>query len=107
MVYRLALRDVERRLPGAFLLYRIRTRVFDELTLTAVREGAKQVVVLGAGGDARAYRFRREFEQVRVFEVDHPETGAWKDACVRRTLGRLPAHACYVPLDFGSEAAAI
>jgi methyltransferase (TIGR00027 family) len=103
VVRHLARRDVERRLPGALLLHQVRTRVFDELTLTAAGEGAKQVVVLGAGGDSRPYRFRRELEQVRVFEVDHPETGAWKQACVRRMLGRLPDHVRYVPLHFGSE----
>jgi methyltransferase (TIGR00027 family) len=106
VVRHLARRDVERRLPGALLLLQVRTRIFDDLTLTAVREGALQVVLLGAGGDSRAYRFHREFEQVRVFEVDHPETSAWKQACVRRMLGRLPAHVRYVPVNFGSESLA-
>jgi O-methyltransferase involved in polyketide biosynthesis len=36
-----------------------------------------------------------------VFEVDHPETGAWKQACVRRMLGRLRDPVRYVPLHFG------
>ncbi|MDP9150996.1 MAG: SAM-dependent methyltransferase [Myxococcota bacterium] len=99
----LARRDVERRLPGALLLHHVRTRVFDDVCLSAVREGALQVVLLGAGGDSRAYRFARELEHVRVYEVDHPETSAWKQACVARMLGRLPAHVRYVPLTFGSE----
>jgi methyltransferase (TIGR00027 family) len=102
----LARRDVERRVPGAMLLHQVRTRIFDELTLTAVREGASQVVVLGAGGDSRAYRFHRELGHGRVFEIDHPETGSWKQACVRRMLGHVPDHVRYVPLDFGSEALA-
>jgi methyltransferase (TIGR00027 family) len=106
VVRHLARRDVERRLPGAMLLHQARTRIFDELTLTAVREGASQVVILGAGGDSRAYRFHRELRHGRVFEVDHPETGSWKQACVRRMLGRLPEHVRYVPLDFGRLALA-
>jgi methyltransferase (TIGR00027 family) len=102
----LARRDVERRLPGALLLHQVRTRVFDELIRTAARDGLAQLVVLGAGGDSRAYRFDRELERVRVFEVDHPETGAWKTACVRRMLGRLPDRVRYVPVRFGTDALA-
>jgi methyltransferase (TIGR00027 family) len=103
VVRRLARREIEGRLPGALLLHQVRTRIFDELTLSAVREGASQVVLLGAGGDSRAYRFHRELERIRVFEVDLPETTAWKQACVRRMLGRLPARVHYVPLDFGRK----
>jgi methyltransferase (TIGR00027 family) len=102
----LARRDVERRLPGAMILHHVRTRVFDQLMLTAVRDGALQVVVFGAGADSRAYRFRREMAHLRVFEVDHPETGSWKQRCVRRMLERLPEHVRYVPVDFGREALA-
>jgi methyltransferase (TIGR00027 family) len=106
VVRHLARRNVERRLPGALLLHHVRTRIFDELTLAAVREGASQVVLLGAGGDSRAYRFHRDLAHGRVFEIDHPETGSWKQACVRRMLGRLPDHVRYVPVDFGSESLA-
>ncbi|MDP9036228.1 MAG: SAM-dependent methyltransferase [Myxococcota bacterium] len=102
----IARRDVERRLPGALVLHQIRTRLFDELTLTAVRNGASQVIVLGAGGDSRGYRFRRELARARVFEIDHPETLAWKQDCVRRMLGELPDHVRYVPVDFDSDALA-
>jgi methyltransferase (TIGR00027 family) len=99
---RLARRDVERRLPGAWLLHQARTRVFDELVLSAAR-GASQVVLLGAGGDSRPYRFP-EFASIRTFEVDHPQTGAWKQARVKRMLERLPEHVRYVPIDFGTDA---
>jgi methyltransferase (TIGR00027 family) len=102
----LARRSVERRVPGGILLHHVRTRVLDDLTLDAIREGASQVVVLGAGGDSRAYRFEREMTGARVFEVDHPATSAWKQTRVRRMLGRLPENVRYVPVDFGTEALA-
>ena len=36
-----------------------RTRFFDEITLAAVENGTQQIVIVGAGYDCRALRFRR------------------------------------------------
>jgi len=53
-----------------------RTRFFDEATLAAIARGVTQVVILGAGYDDRALRFRAP--GVRFFELDHPATQADK-----------------------------
>jgi methyltransferase (TIGR00027 family) len=53
-----------------------RTRFFDEATLAAIARGVTQVVILGAGYDDRALRFRTP--GVRFFELDHPGTQADK-----------------------------
>jgi methyltransferase (TIGR00027 family) len=53
-----------------------RTRFFDEATLAAISRGVAQVVILGAGYDDRALRFRAP--GVRLFELDHPATQADK-----------------------------
>ena len=100
----LARRGVEERLPGGYLLLQVRTRVFDDVTRTIIRDGISQLVILGAGGDSRAYRFQSELGGVTVFEVDHPATSAWKQGCVRRMLGTLPDNVRYVPIDFGCDA---
>ena len=64
---------------------------FDETVVAVLDAGVRQVVVLGAGYDARAWRFARP--DVRFWEVDHPATQADK----RR---RAPADGpTYVPLD--------
>jgi len=49
-----------------------RTRFFDEAVLRALDDDVHQVVILGAGYDGRALRFRTP--GVRFFEVDHPAT---------------------------------
>jgi methyltransferase (TIGR00027 family) len=49
-----------------------RTRFFDERVLAALSAGIRQVVILGAGYDDRALRFRSP--GVRFFELDHPAT---------------------------------
>ncbi len=74
----------------------IRTRFFDEVLLHAVRAGGvRQIVLLAAGLDARAYRLPWPLG-TRLWELDQPAVLAAKDAalaavgaepsCERRTL---------------------
>lgn len=51
----------------------LRTRAIDDALRDAVRGGATQLVVLGAGLDNRAYRLD-ELATVRAFEIDYPST---------------------------------
>ena len=55
-----------------------RTIFFDGQVAAAIAAGVTQIVVLGAGYDDRALRFRTG--GVRFFEVDHPNTQADKRA---------------------------
>ena len=68
----------------------------------AVREGGhQQVVLLGAGLDARAWRMP-ELATTTVWEVDHP---ASQQDMRRRVGDRRPvaAHVVWVPVDLASE----
>src|SRR5579872_4220947 len=56
----------------------IRTRLAEDALAAAIDCGVTQLVVLGAGLDTYAYRSPLR-ERVRIFEVDHPATQAWKD----------------------------
>jgi methyltransferase (TIGR00027 family) len=74
---------------GAPLLA-IRTRFFDELLLHAVRVGGvRQVVLLAAGLDARAYRLPWPLG-THLYELDQPAVLAAKAATLTR-LGAEPA----------------
>jgi methyltransferase (TIGR00027 family) len=77
----------------------VRTRYIDDCLGDALRHGMKQVVILGAGFDCRAYRIR-EIAESRVFETDHPATQATKKEILSRRLRTLPPHVTYVPIDF-------
>jgi methyltransferase (TIGR00027 family) len=59
-----------------------RTRFVDDQVSAAIERGVRQAVVLGAGYDDRALRFRTP--GVRFYELDHPGTQADKRA---RLLG--------------------
>src|SRR5215475_502318 len=48
----------------------LRTRFIDEALSRAVANGARQIVILGAGFDSRAYRFRNQLKGCKIIEVD-------------------------------------
>src|SRR5262249_2309514 len=56
----------------------VRTRFFDDALLEAVQGGARQVVILGAGLDARAFRLEWP-DGTRLFEVDTPDVFQFKE----------------------------
>lgn len=80
----------------------LRTRAIDAALREGVAAGLAQLVVLGAGLDARAWRMP-ELAGVRVFEVDHPSTQAFKRA---RVGDRAPEarDVRFVPVDFARDA---
>ncbi|HEX3650915.1 MAG TPA: SAM-dependent methyltransferase, partial [Pseudonocardiaceae bacterium] len=72
---RLERTDEQRSVGAAFAVHAvIRTRCYDDYLLAS---GARQVVLLAAGLDARAFRLPWP-DRVRVFEVDLPEVLAFK-----------------------------
>jgi methyltransferase (TIGR00027 family) len=63
----------------AFLIWmQLRTRALDDMLRDFVASGGRQLVLLGAGYDCRAWRFRELLGDAQVFEVDHPATQARK-----------------------------
>src|SRR5262245_8923242 len=92
-------RAIDARWPGPRAAVCVRTRWIDDAIAQALARGLDQLVLLGAGFDARAHRLPG-IERVRVFEVDHPATQAMK----RRVVGLAPPHVAYVPVDLAREA---
>jgi methyltransferase (TIGR00027 family) len=79
-----------------------RARFAEDVLAAGVREdGVRQYVVLGAGLDTFAYR--NPFAQVRVFEVDHPATQAWKRERLQAAGIAVPATMRFVAVDFETQ----
>jgi methyltransferase (TIGR00027 family) len=97
-----ARRIMTKRLPGSYGFVIPRSKSFDAFVQRELEAGAKQLVVLGAGYDSRAYRFREAILRNggRAFEIDTAPTIARKKEKVQAILGELPAHVTYVPVDF-------
>lgn len=81
----------------------VRTRAIDDLVRDAIRSGARQLVLLGAGLDSRGYRLD-EAREIAVFEVDHPATQLVKRERFHACLGKLPMNIKYVAVDFERDA---
>jgi methyltransferase (TIGR00027 family) len=75
-----------------------RSRFAEDELARAVGLGVKQYVVLGAGLDTFAYR--NPHAGLRVFEVDHPDTQAWKREQLHAAGIAIPASLTFVPIDF-------
>jgi len=79
-----------------------RTRFAEDALTAAVARGVRQLVVLGAGLDTYAYRTTLG-ESLRIFEVDHPATQAWKRERLAQAAIPVPSMLTFVPIDFERE----
>jgi methyltransferase (TIGR00027 family) len=89
--------------PGVMGFLTVRERHIDEHLKACLADGLEQLVILGAGYDARAYRFDELKNGVRVFEVDHPASQADKLSKLKQVFGSQPGHVMYVPVDFNTQ----
>ena len=104
-VQRLASAIIQHRIPGAFASGVARTKYIDELLYRTVRNGVKQVIILGAGFDTRALRL--DFlKNIPVIEIDHPDTATIKMGTIRKVLNGLPPNVRYLQIDFNSQSLA-
>jgi methyltransferase (TIGR00027 family) len=101
---RLAIRSfIDRRYPGSRRYHVARTKFIDDVVISGVRErGMRQVVILGAGLDTRAWRLAALTDNaVRVFELDHPTTSRQKQIAIHSaSLARRPR---FVDIDFTTQ----
>jgi len=81
----------------------VRTRFIDDRLQSAIRSGAAQVVILGAGFDTRAYRFRALLEKTSVIELDNPATQAIKKKRIHDIFGAPPPNVTYASIDLARD----
>src|SRR5262249_48602434 len=79
-----------------------RTRFIDDALGGALRSGAEQVVIFGAGFDTRAYRVAG-VERAPVFQGGHPAPQGEKKRAIARRLRPLPSHVVFVGIDFDTD----
>jgi methyltransferase (TIGR00027 family) len=81
-----------------------RSRYAEEALARAVAAGVDQYVLLGAGLDTFAHR--NPWPRLKVFEVDHPATQAWKQELLQTNNIPAPENLTYAPVDFESQSLA-
>lgn len=81
----------------AFLV--ARSRFAEDALASAVgNRGVRQYVLLGAGLDT--FPYRNPFPQLTVYEVDHPDTQAWKLSLLEENGIPVPETTHHVAVDF-------
>lgn len=95
-------RYADRRAGGARTSAVARTRFIDEAWLHAIDDGVRQIVILGAGFDCRAYRLRNSASTI-IYEVDLRTMLAFKRSKLGQNGGALQANVRFVEIDFDRD----
>ena len=74
-------------MPGQYVAFAHRKVFFEDQARQAIQDGAKQMLVLGAGYDVLAWRLAQEFPELQFIEIDHPATAKVKLKGIER-MGR-------------------
>ena len=84
------------------LITAARSRIAEDALSRAVEGGIRQIVIVGAGLDTFALR-NPHGAQLRIYEVDHPATQAWKRQRLAEAQIVLPPWLILVPVDFEQD----
>ncbi len=79
-----------------------RSRYAEDQVSAFFAQGVRQYVVLGAGLDTFAYR-NPYAPALRVFEVDYPDTQAWKMERLKLAGIEIPHSVSFVPVNFEEQ----
>ena len=80
----------------------MRSRLAEDRLAVGYDAGVRQYVVLGAGLDT--YGCRNARPDLKVFEIDHPSTQAWKRGRLRECGIETAPGLVFVPVDFARQA---
>lgn len=83
----------------------LRARFVEDRLARAHARGVRQYVILGAGLDSYAWRQPESQRDLRIYEVDHPSTQAWKVDRLSGLGWPLPSNARMVACDFEASTA--
>jgi methyltransferase (TIGR00027 family) len=89
--------------PVSTAAWVLRSRYTEDRLAEAIARGVRQYVILGAGLDTFAYRAHDVFHEVRVFEVDTPESQAWKRHRLEKANIEVPTSCEFVPCNFETQ----
>ena len=102
LVTKLLYAYIEKKGPGLPAGIAARTRYIDDIVKHDIANGAKQVVIMGAGLDMRPFRLD-VLKDIHVFEVDFPATQALKREKLKSIELPERHHLTYVPIDFNKD----
>lgn len=81
----------------------LRSRYAEDQLAQAVERGVDQFAILGAGLDTFAYRQPEFARRLRIYEIDHPATQAWKRQRLAAVGIAVPDNLRWAPIDFEQQ----
>jgi len=78
-----------------------RSRIGEDWLHAAYRRGVRQAVILGAGFDT--FGLRNPYQDLAVFEVDHPATQSWKQQRLTEAGLNMPPSLTFVPANLAAD----
>jgi len=91
----------EKSIPGVYGNMICRTRYIDEKLNEAIQAGFKNVVIIGAGMDMRAFRIEG-IDSLNVYELDSAAMSDYKQTSIKPLIGDNQ-HVTYVPINLKTE----
>ena len=81
----------------------IRASVCEQLLIEKINNGIEQYIILGAGFDSFAIKYKNQFPRLKIFELDHPNTQNFKK--IKNVKHSLHTHSntFYIPIDFNKQ----
>ncbi len=95
-----------KKFGGTYEYFIGRTVYGDRIFLQALHDRTPRIVLLGAGYDTRAYRFRDSIQGTRIFELDALPTQQRKRLLLDGATLPQPSQLIYVPINFEKQAPA-
>ncbi|MDX8570304.1 class I SAM-dependent methyltransferase [Elizabethkingia sp. HX QKY] len=77
-----------------------RSRYIEDIITTEIPKGTDQYVILGSGLDTFAQRNPDITSKIQIFEIDQPDTLAWKQKRLSETGFHIPENLHFVPVNF-------
>jgi methyltransferase (TIGR00027 family) len=81
-----------------------RARFIEDFVTEEISHGVNQYVLLGAGLDTFAQRRPELASKLEIFEIDKPDTQAWKKQRLLEEGFQIPPNLHFVPVDFEAGA---
>lgn len=100
---RVFIKKLHQKVPGTYEYVTARTLFIDEVFYQSLMQKIPQIVLLGAGYDTRALRFKELTLHTTIYELDAPGTQEQKRNCLKKQKIPLPENLVFVPINFNTD----
>ena len=103
ILYNLLTKKILKKLLPIQAQILIRASFCEQLLIEKINKGINQYIILGAGYDSFSIKYKNQFPQLNIFELDHPNTQNKKE--LKNIKHNLHTHSntFYIPINFNEK----